>query len=58
MNDARSLVPSVFQSVVFRSVVKVPAWVEAPLGRYYMYYAHHHGQYIRLAYADRLQMKN
>lgn len=34
------------------SVIKVPKWVENPLGKYYMYFAHHHGKYIRLAYAD------
>lgn len=34
------------------SVIKVPDWIENPLGKYYMYFAHHHGKYIRLAYAD------
>lgn len=34
------------------SVIKVPKWVENPLGKYYMYFAHHHGKFIRLAYAD------
>ncbi|ANW97502.1 hypothetical protein AXE80_10385 [Wenyingzhuangia fucanilytica] len=34
------------------SVIKVPNWVENPLGKYYMYFAHHHGKFIRLAYAD------
>jgi hypothetical protein len=34
------------------SVIRVPSWVERPLGRYYMYFAHHMGQSIRLAYAD------
>ncbi|WP_216362756.1 glycoside hydrolase family protein [Formosa algae] len=34
------------------SVIKVPKWVENPLGKYYMYFAHHHGKYIRLAYAN------
>ena len=34
------------------SVIKVPNWIENPLGKYYMYFAHHHGKYIRLAYAD------
>jgi hypothetical protein len=36
------------------SVIKVPAWVKQPLGRYYMYFAHHSGTHIRLAYADSL----
>jgi hypothetical protein len=34
------------------SVIRVPDWVEAPLGRYYLYFAHHRGSFIRLAYAD------
>ncbi len=37
------------------SLLRVPEWVEKPLGRYYLYFAHHNGKYIRLAYADRLQ---
>ncbi len=34
------------------TVIRVPNWVEQPLGRYYMYFAHHKGEVIRLAYAD------
>jgi len=37
------------------SLIRVPAWIEKPLGRYYLYFAHHEGKYIRLAYADHLQ---
>ncbi|MBI2946207.1 MAG: hypothetical protein HYY23_01070, partial [Verrucomicrobia bacterium] len=33
------------------SLIRVPGWVKSPLGRYYLYFAHHSGQYIRLAYA-------
>ena len=36
------------------SVIRVPSWIEKPLGKYYMYFAHHQGKYIRLAYADSL----
>lgn len=36
------------------SVIKVPDWVAHRLGRYYMYFAHHKGRYIRMAYADEL----
>ena len=36
------------------SLIRVPDWLENPLGRYYLYYGHHQGKYIRLAYADRL----
>lgn len=34
------------------SVIRVPDWVQNPLGRYYLYFAHHHGGSIRLAVAD------
>jgi hypothetical protein len=34
------------------TVIRVPDWVRQPLGRYYMYFAHHKGSYIRMAYAD------
>jgi hypothetical protein len=34
------------------SVIRVPDWIERPLGRYYMYFANHRGDFIRLAYAD------
>ena len=37
------------------SLIRVPDWLENPLGTYYLYFAHHKGQYIRLAYADRLE---
>jgi len=37
------------------SLIRVPDWVQNPLGRYYLYFAHHDGHYIRLAYADRLE---
>ena len=37
------------------SVIRVPSWIKKSLGRYYMYFAHHQGKYIRLAYADSLE---
>lgn len=37
------------------SLVKVPEWVENPLGRYYLYFSHHAGKYLRLACADQLE---
>lgn len=36
------------------SLIRVPDWVENPLGKYYLYFADHRGDYIRLAYADSL----
>ena len=37
------------------SLIRVPDWIEKPLGRYYLYFAHHEGTYIRLAFADRIE---
>lgn len=34
------------------SLIKVPDWIEQPLGEYYLYFADHRGLYIRMAYAD------
>jgi hypothetical protein len=36
------------------SLIRVPDWVADPLGRYYLYFAHHQGKFIRLAFADDL----
>jgi hypothetical protein len=36
------------------SLLRVPDWLPNPLGRYYLYFAHHQGVSIRLAYADAL----
>lgn len=36
------------------SLVRAPDWVDDPLGEYYLYFAAHDGQSIRLAYADHL----
>ena len=37
------------------SLIRMPNWIEHPLGTYYLYFADHKGHYIRLAYADRLE---
>jgi len=37
------------------SLIRVPEWLPNALARYYLYFAHHQGQYIRLAVADRLE---
>ena len=36
------------------SVIRAPHWLARPLGDYYMYFAGHRGERIRLAYADSL----
>jgi hypothetical protein len=47
--------PSLGDNINGPSIIRVPDWVERPLGRYYMYFAHHMGAFIRLAYADRIE---
>ena len=37
------------------SLVTVPSWLPNPLGRFYLYFAHHKGRYIRLAFADQIE---
>jgi hypothetical protein len=51
---APSLHPSIGVNIQGPSLIRVPGWVEHPLGRYYLYFADHKGSYIRLAYADAL----
>ena len=37
------------------TLIKVPDWVHKKLGKYYLYFAHDNGNYIRLAYANDLK---
>ncbi|WP_296594870.1 hypothetical protein [Phenylobacterium sp.] len=37
------------------SLIAAPSWLPNRLGRYYLYFADHKGDYIRLAYADDLE---
>lgn len=46
---------SLGNNINWPSLVRVPEWLPAPLGKYYLYFAHHKGKYIRLAYADALE---
>ncbi|HEU5086136.1 MAG TPA: hypothetical protein VFT99_01780, partial [Roseiflexaceae bacterium] len=46
--------PTIGDNINGPSVIRVPDWVDQPLGRYYLYFAHHGGDHIRLAYADAL----
>ncbi|MFT4862357.1 MAG: hypothetical protein ACI95C_001578 [Pseudohongiellaceae bacterium] len=46
--------PSIGENIQGPSLIKVPSWVNNPLGKYYLYFADHKGLYIRLAYADEL----
>lgn len=47
--------PSLGDNINGPSVIRVPDWVEAPLGRFYLYFSHHRGEFIRMAYADQLE---
>ena len=46
--------PALEGNVNGSSVIEAPAWLPDRMGRYYMYFAHHQGRNIRLAYADEL----
>ena len=47
--------PSIGTNIQGPSLIRAPAWLEAPLGKYHLYFADHKGSYIRLAYADALR---
>lgn len=44
--------PSLGENINGPSVIRMPEWAPG-LGRYHMYFAHHRGRHIRLAFADR-----
>ncbi len=46
--------PKLHSNINGPSLICVPDWVENPLGRYYLYFAHHHDDHIRMAYAEDL----
>jgi hypothetical protein len=51
---APELHPTIGTNIQGPSLIRVPEWIDDPLGRYYLYFADHKGSYIRLAYADSL----
>jgi hypothetical protein len=44
--------PTLAGNVNGPSIIRVPGWVNHPLGKYYLYFANHKGKFIRLAYAN------
>jgi hypothetical protein len=46
--------PSLGGNINGPSLIRTPEWLPGRLGRYYLYFAHHQGRFIRLAYADAL----
>lgn len=47
--------PSIGHNIQGPSLIRVPDWVPNRLGRYYLYFADHKGDFIRLAFADKLE---
>lgn len=47
--------PSLGDNINGPSLVRVPEGLNTKLGKYYLYFSHHKGQHIRLAYADRIE---
>lgn len=50
-----SLDPRMGRNINGPSLIRAPEWLPDRLGNYYLYFGHHQGEYIRLAYADRLE---
>ncbi|MCB9148316.1 MAG: hypothetical protein H6641_06110 [Caldilineaceae bacterium] len=46
--------PSIGANINGPTLMRAPEWLPNRLGEYYLYFAHHQGQFIRLAYADAL----
>lgn len=43
------------QNINGPTLIKVPNWIPDALGHYYLYFAHHNGDYIRLAYSEKIE---
>jgi len=46
--------PRIGSNINGPSLIRVPEWIKRPLDRYYLYFSHHKGDHIRLAYSDAL----
>lgn len=51
---AGMLSPAMGGNINGPSMIEAPDWLPGRLGRFYLYFAHHRGDHIRLAYADDL----
>lgn len=47
--------PSIGTNINGPSLIRAPEWLPNRLGNYYLYFGHHQGLFIRLAYADALE---
>ena len=52
--DHESVVEHGHRNINGPSLIRVPEWLPNRLGKYYLYFAHHQGTFIRLAYANEL----
>ena len=48
------LLEEIGENVQGPSLIRAPAWLKDPLGKYYLYFADHKGDRIKLAFADKL----
>jgi hypothetical protein len=48
------LAPEIGHNINGPSLIRTPDWLPDPMGAYYLYFGHHNGLNIRLAYADDL----
>lgn len=46
--------PAIGENIQGPSLIRVPDWIDEPLGRFYLYFADHKGDHIRLAYAEEI----
>ena len=49
-----SKVPGGSTNICNPCFLEVPSWVKNKLGKYYMYFADHRGEYIKMAYSNDL----
>lgn len=47
--------PGIGDNINGPSLIRVPDWTPNPMGKYYLYFAHHCGDRIRMAYSDRIE---
>ncbi len=47
--------PSLGDNINGPSLIRVPDGIKGALGQYYLYFSHHKGQHIRLAYAEHVE---
>ncbi len=54
LGNGACIVSGMGSNIQGSSLIRVPDWIENPLGKCYMYFAEHRGSYIRLTYAEQI----